>query len=67
MPVAFALLWVVTGSRLEPLVLSETERQVSDNWVERGTTARGLALRVRIAPTCAEGGPTVAAEPPGLG
>ncbi|MFJ5102786.1 transposase, partial [Streptomyces sp. NPDC088554] len=47
-------------SRLEPLVLSEAERQVLDNWVKRRTTAQGLALRARIVLACADGGPNLA-------
>lgn len=60
MPVGFGLLSVVGDSRLEPLVLSETERQALSNWVKRRTTAQGLALRARIVLACAEGGPNLA-------
>jgi hypothetical protein len=44
--------------------LSETERQVLDNWIKRRTTAQGLAPRARIVLACAEDGPnlTVAAR-----
>ncbi|AVH60331.1 MULTISPECIES: hypothetical protein [Streptomyces] len=51
MPVGFGLLSVVGDSRLEPLVLSETERQVLNNWVKRRRTSQGLALRARIVGT----------------
>ncbi|GAA2772428.1 hypothetical protein GCM10010493_82250 [Streptomyces lavendulae subsp. grasserius] len=54
MPVGFSLLSVVGDSRLEPLVLSETEQQVLSNWVKRRTTAQGLALRARIVLAGAE-------------
>lgn len=60
MLVGFGLLWVVGDSRLEPLVLSETERQTLNSWVKRRTTAQGLALRARIVLACAEGGPNLA-------
>jgi len=39
--------------RLEPLVLSEAERVVLENWVKRRTTAQGLAKRARIVLACA--------------
>jgi transposase len=41
--------------RLEPLVLSEDERPILENWVKRRSTAQGLALRARIVLACAEG------------
>ncbi|MFD4261346.1 IS630 family transposase [Streptomyces sp. NPDC058534] len=47
-------------SRLQPLVLSETERQTLNNWAKRRTTAQGLALRARIVLACAQGGPNLA-------
>ncbi|MFF7635638.1 IS630 family transposase [Kitasatospora sp. NPDC008050] len=47
-------------SRLEPLLLSEAERQVLQGWVKRRTTAQGLALRARIVLACAEGGSNIA-------
>lgn len=34
-------------SRLEPLVLSEGERRMLENWVRRRGTAQGLALRAQ--------------------
>ncbi len=41
--------------RLEPLVLSEAERVVLENWARRRTTAQGLAKRARIVLACAQG------------
>jgi transposase len=41
-------------SRLEPLVLSDAERQTLQGWARRRRTAQGLALRARIALACAE-------------
>jgi transposase len=41
--------------RLEPLVLSEDERRILENWARRRSTAQGLALRARIVLACAEG------------
>ncbi|MFI0243132.1 IS630 family transposase [Streptomyces sp. NPDC016845] len=41
--------------RLEPLVLSEDERVVLENWAKRRTTAQGLAKRARIVLACARG------------
>ncbi|WP_329246077.1 IS630 family transposase [Streptomyces sp. NBC_01478] len=42
-------------SRLEPLVLSETERLTLLGWARRRTTAQGLAKRARIVLACADG------------
>jgi transposase len=47
-------------SRLEPLVLSQDERRVSENWIKRRSTAQGLALRARFVLACADGGPNIA-------
>src|SRR5512144_3035739 len=47
-------------SRLEPLVLSEAERQILQGWTRRRTTAQGLALRARIVLACAGGGSNTA-------
>jgi transposase-like protein len=47
-------------SRLEPLVLSETERRTLSNWARRRKTAQGLALRARIVLACADGEPNIA-------
>jgi transposase len=41
--------------RLKPLVLSEDERRILENWARRRSTAQGLALRARIVLACAEG------------
>ena len=42
-------------SRLEPLALSDAERQTLQGWARRRRTAQGLALRARIVLACAEG------------
>ena len=42
-------------TRLEPLVLSDAERRMLENWARRRRTAQGLALRARIVLACAEG------------
>src|SRR2546430_16692254 len=42
-------------TRLEPLVLSDAERQMLPGWATRRKTAQGLALRARIVLACAEG------------
>src|SRR5205814_2570552 len=47
-------------SRLEPLVLSEAERRMLENWAKRRKTAQGLALRARIVLACADGAPNIA-------
>jgi transposase len=47
-------------TRLEPLVLSEAERRMLENWAKRRKTAQGLALRARIVLACADGGPNIA-------
>jgi hypothetical protein len=41
--------------RLEPLVLSQDERRILENWAKRRSIAQGLALRARIVLACAEG------------
>jgi hypothetical protein len=51
---------VTADSRLEPLVLSEDERRVLENWAKRRSTAQGLALRARIVLACADGGSNTA-------
>src|ERR1035438_5001906 len=54
-------------NRLEPLVLSEAERRMLENWAKRRKTAQGLALRARIVLTCAEGhSNTAGAARPGV-
>jgi transposase len=45
----------MTGPKLDPLVLSETERRVLQGWANRRKTAQGLAKRARIVLECAEG------------
>jgi len=47
-------------TRLEPLVLSDAERRMLENWAKRRKTAQGLALRARIVLACADGGPNIA-------
>jgi hypothetical protein len=42
-------------TRLEPLVLSGSERLTLQNWARRRTTAQGLAKRARIVLACAGG------------
>jgi transposase len=46
--------------RLEPLVLSDDERRILENWARRRRTAQGLALRARIVLACAQGGSNLA-------
>src|ERR1700722_2668013 len=50
----------MADSRLAPLVLSQDERRTLENWVKRGSTAQGLALRARIVLACAQGGSNIA-------
>jgi DeoR/GlpR family transcriptional regulator of sugar metabolism/transposase len=45
----------VAGRRLEPLVLSDDERQVLEGWARRRKTAQALAGRSRIVLACAAG------------
>jgi hypothetical protein len=45
----------MTGPRLDPVVLSETERRVLQGWANRRRTVQGLAKRVRIVMERAEG------------
>ncbi len=47
-------------TRLEPLVLSDAERQALENWAKRRKTAQGLALRARVVLACAEGRSNIA-------
>ena len=42
-------------TRLEPLVLSDDERSMLQNWARRRSTAQGLAKRARIVLACADG------------
>jgi transposase len=41
--------------KLEPLVLTDDERQVLEGWARRRKTAQALALRSRIVLACADG------------
>jgi transposase len=50
----------VASPKLEPLVLSDDERQVLEGWARRRKTAQALALRSRIVLACAEGAPVSA-------
>lgn len=43
-------------SVLEPVVLSDDERETLERWARRPTSAQALALRCRIVLACAEGG-----------
>ena len=45
----------MASPKLEPLVLSDDERQVLEGWARRRKTAQALALRSRIVLACAEG------------
>jgi DeoR/GlpR family transcriptional regulator of sugar metabolism/transposase len=49
----------MASPKLEPLVLSQRERQVLQGWAERGTAQR-LVLRSRIVLACAGGAPVSA-------
>jgi transposase len=54
----------MASPKLEPLMLSDDERQVLEGWARRRKTAQALALRSRIILACADGAAvsTVAAE-----
>ncbi|MGE5292931.1 MAG: hypothetical protein ACM3ML_38240 [Micromonosporaceae bacterium] len=41
-------------------MLSDDERRTLENWVKRGSTAQGVAVRARIVLACARGGSNVA-------
>ena len=43
-------------SVLEPVVLSDDERQTLERWARRPKSAQALALRCRIVLACADGG-----------
>src|SRR3989440_5238145 len=47
-------------NRLQPLALSDAERQMLQGWATRRKTAQGLALRARIVLACAAGGSNIA-------
>jgi transposase len=54
----------MASPKLEPVVLTDDERQVLEGWARRRKTAQALALRSRIVLGCADGGTVsgVAAE-----
>ena len=43
----------MASPKLEPLVLTEEERQVLEGWARRRKTAQALALRSQIVLACA--------------
>ena len=45
----------MASPKLEPLVLTDDERQVLEGWARRRKTAQALALRSRIVLACADG------------
>src|ERR1700751_3442566 len=45
----------MASPKLEPLVLTDEERQVLEGWARRRKTAQALALRSRIILACADG------------
>jgi transposase len=45
----------MASPKLEPVVLTDDERQVLEGWARRRKTAQALALRSRIILACAEG------------
>jgi len=56
----------MASPKLEPVVLTDDERQVLEGWARRRKTAQALALRSRIVLACAAGG-TVSNVAAGLG
>jgi transposase len=56
----------MASPKLEPVVLTDEERQVLEGWARRRKTAQALALRSRIVLACAVGG-TVSDVAAGLG
>ena len=46
----------MASPKLEPIVLTDDERQVLQGWARRRKTAQALALRSRIVLACADGG-----------
>ena len=54
----------MASPKLEPLMLSDEERQILEGWARRRKTAQALALRSRIVLACAGGTPvsTVAGD-----
>jgi len=45
----------MASPKLEPVVLTDEERQVLEGWARRRKTAQALALRSRIVLACADG------------
>ena len=56
----------MASPKLQPVVLTDEERQVLEGWARRRKTAQALALRSRIVLACADGG-TVGDVAAGLG
>jgi transposase len=56
----------MASPKLDPVVLTDEERQVLEGWARRRKTAQALALRSRIVLACAAGG-TVSDVAAGLG
>jgi Homeodomain-like domain len=56
----------MASPKLDPVVLTDDERQVLEGWARRRKTAQALALRSRIVLACASGG-TVSDVAAGLG
>ena len=56
----------MASPKLEPVVLTDDERQVLQGWARRRKTAQALALRSRVVLACADGG-TVSDVAAGLG
>ena len=53
----------MASPKLEPVVLTDEERQVLEGWARRRKTAQALALRSRIVLACADGGPSARSRP----
>src|SRR5258705_11089395 len=45
----------MASPKLDPLVLTDEERQVLEGWARRRKTAQALALRARVVLACADG------------
>jgi hypothetical protein len=43
------------GRPIQPLQLSQEERETLERWVRRPTSAQALPLRARVILSCAEG------------
>ena len=46
----------MASPKLQPVELTDDERQVLEGWARRRKTAQALALRSRIVLACADGG-----------